>query len=489
MSLLTTVQQLWAAETQQAQPLSRLRYLHIADQPLLLLPLNRPGETARPLAVMVGSDPHHPQLLLAPPGDDDLFLVALAEHLHTYIRGFQHATRIRPAKGEHPECREYLDAPQLVVTGTPAVYYLKMLGRALRYRPIPDGANPATSAAHLGRWLTFFAERAEYAGSSLLLNLTSLLSAHWATGQSTLEDAHLAPLMAWIFPPEGRTGLQAALAAEDPLHHPPDGPTIDPSFETARLTSLFADLKSARGARRHHHVQRLRDAVESYLAPTWDLAWEAVSTLRGMPPIPSTATRWDSDIRQFTRQSDHLDAGGPPQPKRDDAVSAAIRLAELEHAAALLDSHRALEDEFVMAERRTTGDAFSGVVIHTEPDRIIPPQGPRQRAKRRPRLTVRTTDPVRLELNRLLAGPHDPAVHMAVCDIVYASDATDVVLEIRTRTGTVNDPNRRSVPALGTTLLLTTAPEHFRRPQFPSRDQIPWTHGGPDTPAAEEERT
>ncbi|MFD9863401.1 hypothetical protein [Streptomyces alboflavus] len=487
MSLLTTLQQLRAAETQHAQPLSRLRHLHIADQPLLFLPLNRPGETARPLAVMAGSDPHHPHLFLAPPGGDDRFLAALAEHVHTYIRSFQQATRIRPAKGEHPERREYLDAPQMVVTGTAAVDYLEKLGRALRYRPIPDGDDPTTSVAHFGRWLTFFAERAEYATSSLLLNLTSLLSIHWATGQSPLEDAHLAPLMAWIFPPDGKTGLQAALAAEDPLQHPTDGPTIDPSFETARLTSLFADLKAVRGPHRQHHVERLRQAAEDYLAPTWELAWEALSTLRGMSPIPSTAVRWDADIRQFTHYSDRLDAGAPPQPRQDNAVSAAVKLAELEHAAAALDAHRALEDTFFMAERRTTGEAFSGIVTHTEPDRVIKPQGPKQRAKLRPRLTVHTTDPVRLEIHRLLAGPHDPAVHMAVCDIVYTPDGTDIVLEVTTRTGTVNKPNRRSIPATDTTLLLTTAPEHFRRPQFPDRDQTPWTHAGLDTAAREED--
>ncbi|NEB04130.1 hypothetical protein [Streptomyces sp. SID13726] len=488
MSLLTTLQQLRAAETQYAQPLSRLRYLHVADQPLVFLPLNRPGETARPLAVMAGSDPRHPHLFLAPPGGDDLFLAALAEHLHAYIRGFQKDTRIRPAKDDRPERRDYLDAPQLVVTGTAAVDYLKILGRRLRYRPIPAGTDPATSVAHLGRWLTFFAEHAEYASSSLLLNLTRLLSTHWATGQSPLEDARLAPLMAWIFPPAGQTGLEAALAAENPLAHPPDGPTIDPSFETARLTSLFAGLKSARGARRHQHVERLRQAVDDYLTPTWNLAWQAVSTLRGMSPIPSTTARWGTDIRQFTYHSDRLDAGAPPQPKQDNAVAAAIVLAELEHAAAALGSHRALEDSFVMAERRTTGEAFSGLVTHTEPDRIIEAQGPRERDKLRPRFTIHTTDPVRLEANRRLAGPHDPAVHMSVCDITYTPDGTDIVLEVITRTGTVAKPNRRSVPAVGTTLLLTTAPEHFPRPQFPAWDQIPWTHAGPDAAVAGQEQ-
>lgn len=259
MSLLTTLQQLRASERHHAQPLSRLRYLHVADQPMLILPLNRPGETARPLAVMAGCDPGHPRLFLAPPGDDDRFLTDLAEHLHTYIHSFHYATRIRPAKGEQPERREYLDAPQLVVTGTASAYYLKMLGRALRYRPVPEGTDPATSVSHLGCWLTFFAERAEYATSSLLLNLTGLLSTHWATGQSTLDNAHLAPLMAWIFPPPASPDIRrhwppktpcSTLPTAPPSTHPSNQPGSPACSPPSNPPGASADSTTSPGCRR-----------------------------------------------------------------------------------------------------------------------------------------------------------------------------------------------------------------------------------------------
>ena len=50
-----------------------------------------------------------------------------------------------------------------------------------------------------GQWLTFLRERADHPGSAMLVAMTEVLSAHWATGQSSVEDANLAALMAWGF--------------------------------------------------------------------------------------------------------------------------------------------------------------------------------------------------------------------------------------------------------------------------------------------------
>ena len=71
--------------------------------------------------------------------------------------------------------------------------------------------------------------------------LTDLLSRHWATGQSTLEDQHLGALLAWIDPPEGESGAEAALRAElardaeGQLLCPPAGPATDPAFDNKLL--------------------------------------------------------------------------------------------------------------------------------------------------------------------------------------------------------------------------------------------------------------
>ena len=46
--------------------------------------------------------------------------------------------------------------------------------------------------------------------------MTAVLAAHWATGQSALEDANLAALMGWIAPSDGLTGPEAAAAGGGP---------------------------------------------------------------------------------------------------------------------------------------------------------------------------------------------------------------------------------------------------------------------------------
>src|SRR5213075_1020530 len=91
----------------------------------------------------------------------------------------------------------------------------------------------------LGRWLTFLGERAEHPGSCLLLAATDVLGAHWATGQSAVEDQNLAALLGWIDPPAGLTGAAAAAAAEDPVAWPPAGPATDPTFDNEVLAPLI----------------------------------------------------------------------------------------------------------------------------------------------------------------------------------------------------------------------------------------------------------
>ena len=162
-----------------------------------------------------------------------------------YITARQQTTEIVPATRNREERRRYADAPQILVPNRAARDYLGLLGRATRFQQTdgPYAVDPAVPA--LGKWLTFFADRADHPGSALLADLTSLLAEHWATGQSPLEDSSLAAQLAWIDPPPGMTGLQAALAAEDPLRCPPAGPATDPGFDQAILEPLIRNYDRA----------------------------------------------------------------------------------------------------------------------------------------------------------------------------------------------------------------------------------------------------
>ncbi|MFB7576294.1 hypothetical protein [Streptomyces sp. NPDC056165] len=499
MSRLSTLLRLEAAETETAQDASLVGHFHLTEQPLVFLPLNRSGTEATPLAVMLGTDPAHPHLLVAPPnGRPTTFLEELADHVLTYIDSFQNTERL-PAKGKKSARERHTHAPQLLVTNRKSIPYVERLGRALRFTEPPEDSDAARSVGRLGQWLTFVADHAEHPGSAFLLALTDLLTTRWITGQSRLEDEHLAALLAWIDPPPGTTGLRAALEAENPQLpgpdgrlHRPAGPATDPSFDSLELDPLLTayDTAAAEGntAAMSRHTDRLHDLLYTYLRPTWDDAWRALALLRTLPETPDAQRRWAADRDRFTAYRSYLADDGRPQPIKDDPVSAARRLARLELAQAAFDAHRALEDPFFMAERRTTGEALAGTVTDVDAHHTVP--GARS-PRLRPRLTLHTTDPVRLDIGHLLAGPHNPRVHLAVRAITPREQGTDLLLEVTTLTGTVNKPRSDSVPAVGDLLKLTFAPEFFSRPPFPSRENTPWTHGGPqhDHPAAALEET
>ena len=245
-------------------------------------------------------------------------------------------------------------------------------------------------------------------GSCLLLAETQALAMHWASGQSAVEDLNLATLMGWIAPPPGRTGQQAAAAAEDPLRWPPAGPVTDPTFDNEVLAPLIAacDRPGLSPAQRQAAVTALQNALAGQLRPTWTLMWRAIALLRDLPEGSRVAGRWESDRESFTRYSDYLRDGGTPQPRRDSAVAAAQRLNWLERAQASYAAQRAFDDPLVLAEYRLTGEAFGGIVTAVDPTRT---SSAGKRRTLRPLITVATEDPVGVEPGVVLVSPARPA--------------------------------------------------------------------------------
>ncbi|MEW5656412.1 hypothetical protein [Streptomyces cinereoruber] len=511
MSLISTLARMEAVESGLAQPLATVRHRRVSERPLVLVPLTTAGEAGAPLGALVGTDPGEPRLLVVPqPRDRDLrftFLADLAEEVLPYVDAFTDAVELvernetdaETGKKVRVEVELCADAPQLIVPSRAGIEYVRLLGRSTRFRRTaeqdPETPFPAPPRVPLlGRWLTHFGERARVPGSSLLLAATDLLNRHWATGQSSLEDQHLGALLAWIDPADGVPGREGALRAEagrderGQLFCPPAGPATDPAFDNRLLAPAIERYDRARqasGAAEDPEAaeralgellaaeREVRRLVVSQLKPTWDAVWRAVGLLRELPEGARVADRWTRDRWSFTAHRDRVAAGEPPQPRRDDAVTAAQKLAAREQAQGQLEAQEALDDPLVLAGRRLAGEAFAAEVVE-----VVMAWTESKRPAPRPLLTVRTDDrphlAERVKVYRSLEGKPQAA------EFVRYEEDGSLVLRVLDRMGRSKEPAEGSVPEKGERIAWTLF-EHDQRggPKLPDPEETPWTHGGP----------
>ncbi|MEU4051405.1 hypothetical protein AB0F09_19670 [Streptomyces olivaceus] len=543
MSLITTLARLEAVRSGHAQPAATVRHRHLSDRPLVFVPLITAGEAGAPLGALVGTDRDAPHLLTVPqPRDRDLRFAFLAElagivlpHVEAYADSVEAAERTEtdPESGKRVKVEVDLcaDAAQLVVPSRAGIDFVRLLGRSMRFRRTaeqdPETPHPAPPRVPLlGRWLTHYGERARVPGSSLLLAMTDLLGRHWASGQSTLEDQHLGALLAWIAPDGGHgdgghgddgpgggapTGAQAARRAElardaaGQLLCPPAGPATDPAFDNKLLAPAIERYDRARTALAAAEdgleaddrlgaltaaEREIRALVESRTRPTWDAVWRGLDLLRELPAGAHVDERWTRDRWSFTSHRDRILAGEPPQPRRDDAVTAANKLATREREQARLEAQEALDDPLVMAGRRLSGEAFAGEVVD-----VVMAYSESKRPSPRPLVTVRTDDrphlAERAKVYRTLNGKPQTAEYVGPALSSPDGDPDDgtVLLRITDKMGRGKEPEPGSVPEKGD-LLCFTLFEHEQRggAKLPDPEQTPWTHGGPpgETAAAAE---
>ncbi|WP_280234522.1 hypothetical protein [Nocardia cyriacigeorgica] len=521
MSVLTALARIEAAQAGRAQPIADVRHHHLSDRPLVIVPLRLAGEAAAPLALLAGTAPDDVEFLIVPQPRDRVlrlqFIADVADRVLPYISSFADPSasfELVPIKsrsgsdagaaskteaaglsaaGEQTETDEaaapqewkrYNDAPQLLVPNGGGVEFLRLLGRSVRFHPTEGPTAVPESVPLLGRWLTWFADRAEHPGSCALLPLTTVLTMHWATGQSALEDANLAALLGWIAPPHGRTGAQAAALAEDPLRTPPAGPATDPSFDNEELAPLITAYDNAIGDEaRTVAVHRLESALRAQLEPTWHLMWRGIELLRALPEGASVPRRWLNDRSAYSRFTADLPES-LPQARRDSAVPAVRRLLDRERALDIFEAERAFDDPRVMIERRLAGEAFRGEVFDSEPDRI---DTSGSRRKLRPHIRVRTDDPFRASLDETLFSIERVKQKGKVVEV----DEDGIVLELEGGMGRALTAPPGSVPEVGDVVgFARFSPASFNAPaKLPAREETPWTHGGPPpeyAPSADE---
>ncbi|WP_405092589.1 hypothetical protein OG767_06475 [Micromonospora sp. NBC_01392] len=478
MSTLRALARAQAVAAGRAQPVATVRHLHLSDRPLVLVPLALAGEANAPLAVLVGAAPDEARLLVVPqPRNRDqrfAFAAELAGIVLPYLDSFRGVTEAVAVDRGRDVRHRYVDAPQLLVPNPAGITFLRLFGRSTRFRR-PDGDHPVhPSVPLLGRWLTFFAERAEQPGSAALLAMTDALTLHWATGQSAVEDLHLPAVLGWLDPPPGSTGAEAALRAEDPALVPPAGPATDPDFDNHRLAPAIEAYAGGDPAA----YDELAGLLRGQLAPTWELMWRGVGLVRALPPGARVAGRWAGDRDAFTGYAEHVDAGGGPQPRRDGAVAAALRLQRLERALTAWTVQRAYDDPLVMAEHRLAGEAFVGEVTLADPKRV---DDSGKRPVLRPRIQVVTVEPVPMPVGATLYSPARPGQKATVVFVTPGGDGkTEVVLELSGGMGRGLTAPAGSVPEVGERICLTSLSDgYLPGGVFPTPEETPWTHGGP----------
>lgn len=487
MSTIAALGRLRAAATGHAQPAATVRHRHLSARPVVLVPYVLAGEAFAPLAALVGTDRDRPRLLAVPqPRDRDrrfAHAAELAGQLLPYLGAFAAETETIERRGDDPYERS-LDAPQVLVPTTGGIEYLRLLGRSTRFRRTDGEFAVPAGVPLLGRWSTWLADRAGVPGSSVLLAMTDLLTQAWATGQSAMEDGDLASLLAWIDPPAGRRGDEAAREAEG---GPTAGPATDPAFDE-RLVPLITAFDEAVAAERESDEdedarererraeQAIRDALSAELMPTWDRMWRGVDLLAALPAGASVAGRWEADRASYSFfATDLADPESRPQPRVPGAISAAAQLAGRERAQARLDAEQVRDDPLLMAAVRLAGEAFRGELIAVDAERMVTEPG-KKTARPRPLLVFRTEDEPLFGPGIELACVERPDAKARV----LANEPGRMELELFGGMGGGKAPKPGSVPERGEVLCWTSLIAEFRRsPEWPAVEDTPWTHGGP----------
>src|SRR5437762_2264751 len=107
MSLMSALARMEAVAAGRAQPAATVLHRHLAERPLVLVPLTTAGEAGAPLGALVGTDRAAPRLLLVPqPRSRDLrfaFLTHLADAVLPHLESAQDDIEWEERKETDPE--------------------------------------------------------------------------------------------------------------------------------------------------------------------------------------------------------------------------------------------------------------------------------------------------------------------------------------------------------------------------------------------------
>jgi hypothetical protein len=447
------------------------RYRHRCLQPRpLAVVLYQLG--AEPFsAAAIGWGERHDGLMFRVAGEPrnrDLAFALLVEFARWFNQRFEApaADRETISRGDYTFTRAR-SAPQVVVPNNAMAAMLERLGRRLAYLPT-TGTKPADEAlVRLGRHLRFLATHAAVPGQQLVVSLTDLLGGHWMTSQSALERQSLPALDAFIDPPDGLHGFEAAAQIEDQSVGP-----VPAGEDDERLEPLVERFNKQRGDRTTPAVVRpLLKPIEDHYRPlvgqAWDLLWRCRDREAAFPEAPSVARRWTEDRDAYTRHIDWMARGGLRRT-RQTPRQAALTLRQLEEAQKLLDAEEACDDPLRMIPYLLQHKAVRGRVVKVNRDHR---ELVTKRKMARPLVTLHSADPCLMPLGKELWWSEQPGGREYVVHAIEAAPAGGwhVTLKLMTASGDAE------LPAVGSEACFSI---HNTRPAPPTMlpDTEPWTH-------------
>jgi hypothetical protein len=402
------------------------------------------------------------------PRNRDLAFALLLEFAHWFNPRFETPAADRETidRGEYTFTRAR-SAPQLVVANAGTVKMLGRLGRRLAYLPT-DGPRPADEAlVRLGRHLRFLANHAWVPGQQLLVSLIDLLNQHWMTAQSEVERQSLAALDAFLDPPEGVHGFEAAARVEDASVGP-----IPAGDDDERLGPLVERFNERRSNRTDPaFVQPLLGPIADHYRPlvqrAWDLLWRCRDREATFTEAPSVERRWAEDRQAYTAHIDWMARGGLRRT-RQTSRQAATTLRRLEEAQRLLEAEAACDDPLRMVPYILQHKAVRGRVVGVDREHR---ELATKRMVARPLVTLHSPDPCLIPLGKELWWSAQPGGREYLVEEVAAAPDGGWLVTLKRMTGST----AAELPGVGRDVCFSVHNTH-RAPPLTLPDAEPWTH-------------
>lgn len=452
--LFQVAARLRAMERGQAIPIVTQRQVVIQPHALVLTMLAMAGEDTSVHAVAVGGlgQPADINIVADPRRRDDQYelLRWLLPRFETYFA----------------QCRVAATFPQIWVSSSGALGHLDTLADRLRFTDDPE-------VQRLGMLWTYAGERSPVAGQQALISATAALRAHFATGQQEAEDEHLAALLTWIEPPQGRDIFAAVAMAEAQ----PMGVKTDPAFDKRQLQPALEQFNSARTAGSPPHIiaafrSQIQQQLETVLRPIYAATQRAITLLQAPRWQPNTALGElaAQEARDFARFMEARDQGHR-LPYRDSAKAGAFKIAARERAASNTEAGTLRHDRAAREKAVASGTILRATV----------------------RDIVKTHPAPRLFDYHFTLESAQTSLHLRSGDILWAMDGATISMRVEgvERRGAVTQIRAVTVKGKNTVKLMVPggildlgpeAPDWFalgnELGQMASRLAAPpWTHG------------